>query len=392
MPPDRGLMDKQSSGVKGSKKRLTYTFTMNATGTEKLPPFIIGKAARPRPFKRKSGAQLGLYYRSNAKAWMTTVLYQEWLQEWDKKLRREGRKILLLQDNFSGHIPPANLTNISVENFEPNLTAHVQPADAGIIRCFKAHYRARFMNRAIDRYDFGISPANIYDIDILESIRMAEMAWEDVTETTIYNCWRKSGILPDMVAGALLTESDVTATSDLESIALIRATPSIPITSLLNNNLADPTVVAENQVLESLAHLATLGMLQQHNRMSLDEILNPANEENMYMNTGTDEDSDIYQAVLERRDAEQNLEISLCGDDIILAADNLDDDIAGTQKPSRREALSAASIICKYIVDSDKLFARQVEAILASFGRQTRFDEVQSLKPTTINDYFAPKA
>jgi hypothetical protein len=51
---------------------------------------------------------------------MTTSLHQEWLQDWDKKLQDEGQKILLLQDNFSGHLPPDNLTNIHVEIF--NLT------------------------------------------------------------------------------------------------------------------------------------------------------------------------------------------------------------------------------------------------------------------------------
>jgi hypothetical protein len=92
---------------------------------------------------------------------MTAHLYQDWIQQWDKELRAKGRKILLLQDNFSGHIVPDNLQNIRVENFEPNLTAHVQPNDQGIIRCFKAHYRARFIQRAVNRYDKGITPAEI---------------------------------------------------------------------------------------------------------------------------------------------------------------------------------------------------------------------------------------
>ena len=60
---------------------------------------------------------------------MTAHLYQDWIQEWDRELQRKNRKILLLQDNFSGHIVPPNLRNIRVENFEPNLTAHVQPED-----------------------------------------------------------------------------------------------------------------------------------------------------------------------------------------------------------------------------------------------------------------------
>jgi len=47
MPPDQGLADKKSSGVKGRKVRLTYAFTSNADGSEKLPPLIIGKAKKP---------------------------------------------------------------------------------------------------------------------------------------------------------------------------------------------------------------------------------------------------------------------------------------------------------------------------------------------------------
>ncbi len=95
---------------------------------------------------------------------MTSDLYQEFLRQWDHNLRQENRKVLLLQDNFSGHIVPDDLRNIRVENFTPNLTAHVQPNDQGIIRCFKGHYRAKYINHVIIRYDSGITPAKIYDI------------------------------------------------------------------------------------------------------------------------------------------------------------------------------------------------------------------------------------
>jgi hypothetical protein len=134
MAPDRGLSDHKQAGVKGKKVRLTYALTSNADGSEKLPPFVIGKAAKPRAFNKKTGEQLGFRYRTNAKAWMTAHLYQDWIEEWDRKLQQNGRTILLLQDNFSGHIVPNNLQNIRVENFEPNLTAHIQPKDQGIIR------------------------------------------------------------------------------------------------------------------------------------------------------------------------------------------------------------------------------------------------------------------
>ena len=96
MPPDHGLINKQLHGVKGSKSRLTYAFTMNADGSERLPPFVIGKSAKSLVFQKKSGKQLGFYYRNNAKAWMTTVLYQEWICNWDNDLRKAKCHILLL--------------------------------------------------------------------------------------------------------------------------------------------------------------------------------------------------------------------------------------------------------------------------------------------------------
>ena len=87
MPPDRGLSDKKGSGIKGKKLQLTYLLTANADGSQKLPPLIIGKAQKPRAFKNKTGSQLGFNYWSNGKAWMTSTIYQEWLQDWDQRLR-----------------------------------------------------------------------------------------------------------------------------------------------------------------------------------------------------------------------------------------------------------------------------------------------------------------
>ena len=101
-------------------------FTANADGSEKRKPLVIGKAFKPQAFRNKTGSQLGFQYKNNAKAWMTTVVYQGWLTEWDHELQQKTptRRILLLQDNFSGHVVPDGLQCIHVENFRPNLTAH----------------------------------------------------------------------------------------------------------------------------------------------------------------------------------------------------------------------------------------------------------------------------
>ena len=376
MAPDRGLSDRKQSGVKAQKARLTYAFTSNANGSEKLPPFVIGKAACPRAFNKKTGAQLGFYYRSNAKAWMTSHLYQDWIQQWDRELQAKGRKILLLQDNFSGHIVPDNLRNIRVENFEPNLTAHVQPNDQGIIQCFKAHYRARFIQRAVDRYDEGITPAEIYSINQLQAMRMADLAWRSVDAATIRNCWHKAGILPD--------DADVDFPSD-PSLSYANQ-PSITISSLLHDSTSqmDPVAHAKSQVQAALDDLVATGALQKTNRMDIESLLNPAGESHDLTETS---DMEIYQAVVGAIHARENMEKN--------DGDDLDDcDACHTliePCPNRREVLKAVSTVGRYIEDMNDPIARKLEALLGSFNMQVRLEETKGLKNTVLTDYFQRK-
>ncbi|GAW02276.1 DDE-domain-containing protein [Lentinula edodes] len=283
LPPDRGLADKQHSGVKGSKVRLTYAFTANADGSEKKPAFIIGKAKKPRAFGNKTGEQLGFRYRNNAKAWMTMELYQDWLLEWDR------------------HVPPEGLQNIAVENFRANLTAHVQPMDSGIIRCFKAHYRQKYIERSIDRYDSGISPMNIYDINQLEAMRLAEAAWREVNTTTIIHCWQKAGILPD---------SDSLPSS-------VPTNVSVPISSLITEDSSadDPIACAEKNVEDTLDLLEETGVLQRSNRMTIDSLLNPEREKIM-VTADESTDEEICKAVLHARAAEEDTVINGGDDDV----------------------------------------------------------------------------
>ena len=108
------------------------------------------------------------------------------------KMRSEKQHILLTIDNFSGHYINYEPTNIQIEFFEPNLTPFVQPLDAGIIRCFKAHYRKGLCLCAIDRDDKGAE--DIFDLNLLEGMKMAKEAWDAVSAETIKNCWKHTKI------------------------------------------------------------------------------------------------------------------------------------------------------------------------------------------------------
>ena len=365
IPPDQGLSDKKRSGVKGTKVRLTYLFTANADGSEKLPPLIIGKAKKPRAFEKKTGAQLGFHYRNNAKAWMTGDIYQEWLRQWDHKLEERKRKIVLLQDNFSGHIVPDGLRNIHVLNFKPNLTAHVQPMDQGIIGSFKAHYRTKYFQWAINRYERGITPSDMYNIDQLQAMRLANIAWGEVDTTTIRNCWHKAGILPAM--------------DPSESLTSPLAQPAIPVLSLLQQLHSpsydqDPIAAAKNELICALDDLEAIGVLQKVNRMDLEDLLNPPEESRMEDTT----DEEIFQAVMAECNSQE--EGPMDGD--------VEGDAVAEPRPTYHEVIEAASVMSRHVAHIDDPVARQLEVILASMGRQMRLERSNGLTATHITDYF----
>jgi hypothetical protein len=69
----------------------------------------------------------------------------KYLELLNQRMKRQNRKILLLVDNAPVHSVsnPELLTNITIHYLPPNTTAHLQPADAGIINSFKVciiHY------------------------------------------------------------------------------------------------------------------------------------------------------------------------------------------------------------------------------------------------------------
>ncbi|CAJ0826200.1 6397_t:CDS:2 [Entrophospora sp. SA101] len=92
--------------------------------------------------------------------------------------------------------PNINLTNIRLIYIPSNTTAHLQPMDAGIIHSFKAKYKHEYCKYLIRHFDNGTY--NQRDkLNVKEAIYFIAEAWNNVTETTIQNCWIKTGIFPN---------------------------------------------------------------------------------------------------------------------------------------------------------------------------------------------------
>ena len=105
--------EKLAPGFKKAKDRLTVLGCMNATGTHKLKPVLIGKSVKPRCFKNVNMDALPVIYKSQRNAWMNSEIFAEWFsKELLPAVKRHQRlqnirspKALLLIDNIVLHIP-----------------------------------------------------------------------------------------------------------------------------------------------------------------------------------------------------------------------------------------------------------------------------------------------
>ena len=156
---------------------------------EKLKPFVIVKSAKPRCFKNLDINKLAVKWTFNSKAWMTARIFEEYLLEFNRKLIKQKRKILLLLDNCTSH-PKVKLSNIKLFFLPPNTSSLIQPLDQGIIKKFKMNYRKYFLRFLITQVDNNSLDA-IKEVNVLNAINWIKKSWDEVSELTIKKCFKK---------------------------------------------------------------------------------------------------------------------------------------------------------------------------------------------------------
>ena len=113
--------------------------------------------------------------------------------------------------------------------------------------------------------------------------------------------------------------------------------------------------------------------------MNITELLNPAVEaHNMFDAT----DQDIFNAVMEVNRVKEG--------SAALGIDDVDDG-PFEELPTRKEALQAMLLVCRYTKVLNDPLARTVEMTLGSFARRIRTEEMQNKKDTKITSYFLCK-
>ncbi len=112
------LQGEKCKAGKLAKERLTIALLCLATG-EKFKPLVIGKSQMPRAFDKRLLRRI--IWKANSKAWMTGMIFLEYLQKFNTKMQIENWKALILLDNIPFH-PEMEFSNVKLIFLPPNTT------------------------------------------------------------------------------------------------------------------------------------------------------------------------------------------------------------------------------------------------------------------------------
>uniref|UniRef100_A0ABM0MZN5 Tigger transposable element-derived protein 4-like n=1 Tax=Saccoglossus kowalevskii TaxID=10224 RepID=A0ABM0MZN5_SACKO len=210
----------QCRGGKKSKERLTVMLCANMVG-DKEKPLVIGKSTKPRCFKNINLKNLPVDYYANKKAWMNSKIFEDWLRKFDRKMRRQGRKILLFADNAPSH-PTINLKNIKLQFLPANTTSKSQPIDQGIIQTTKLKYRKRQLRHIVRRMDEDKAKYGsefLKEINVLDTIMWISQSWKEVEVSTIEKCFSACGFTSNAEITDESSNDDNTEIAQLDELS-----------------------------------------------------------------------------------------------------------------------------------------------------------------------------
>lgn len=362
--PTRSLeFIKNRSTRRGNKPysgRLTGLVCCNADGSHKIKPLVIGHAQTPRALKYVNKVLLPCSYTFSENAWMTMNIFNDWLETFNNTMMHRDKSVILLIDGAPGHnrARSIQLSNTKVYIFPGNLTSHVQPCDAGIIRSLKSKYRQRLVKRMLRVYE---QDESYIKMDINQAIRMLAAAWDEVETQCIQNCWIKTGILPPSYAANIRSEREpLTSATQLGEEILHK---------LSNLNLDN----GQPLNFEDYVDIEQKYETEQHE---------PLSEENLYNDALRELGIETSQA-----DANENPQAEV----VQVASDDEDTDSKEAAQTTNKEAIAAAEVILSHIQQQDNMDSeKQTELMIAiqRYIEDTEEKMLKSKKQSSIRDYF----
>lgn len=284
MTPSRGLSIQSQPGRKKEKARISLVFCVNAAGTDRTSIWAIGQARRPRALRGVCLSTMGIQWRANKTAWMNTTIMAEWLQAFYLHIG-STRQILLTMDNFSAHYTGLELapppSNIRICWLPANSTSRYQPLDQGIINSFKAHYRRQWLSYMLQAFEQDQDP--LITMNIRLALRWVVRSWYYyITNTTIYNCFRKSTLIPQ----------PITLPTPIEPVGLAQLYEDVVRTGRIHDSMVIKNFLNPIEELEAEEDQGIEGQEEENQDILVDRLLQELLQDHLSPQQGQDDEEE----------------------------------------------------------------------------------------------------
>ena len=153
---------------------------------------------------------------------MTSSLFLEWLQDLDREMQLQQRKILLFLDNAPSHPKDVSLTNVKLQFFPANTTSKLQPLDQGIILNMKVHvhYHKCLLCKVLAILNADNPPLAstiASSINVLDCSLWVAAAVKEISAATVIHCFAHAGFSFQSTTEAV-SEPENNSTDELESL------------------------------------------------------------------------------------------------------------------------------------------------------------------------------
>ncbi|GBL92142.1 Tigger transposable element-derived protein 4 [Araneus ventricosus] len=239
-----------------NKDKLTIVVGANASGTEKLPLVVIGKAEIQ--LSSEDNKSLPVDYYANKMDWMTCDLFERYIRKLDHMFHSRDRRILLFVGNCRAHFEVPDLQAIKLETLPSNPSVMLQPSDKGIVQYLKHAYQEHLARMTIVGAEKGINNC----IDVLQAIQILSRKWDnDVSQTMIINSFKIQGLLTNeqIYNNGKIPSVDELSVNEQESLNVSNSNyvdESLVITSGISNvNIVGTVKTQDNESTEDICVL-----------------------------------------------------------------------------------------------------------------------------------------
>ncbi|XP_004598522.2 tigger transposable element-derived protein 4 [Ochotona princeps] len=169
------------------KDRITLAVGANMDGSEKLPLLVIGKNKNPQCFKGITS--LPVHYAAHRMAWMSSDIFQQWMQKLDEKFQAQQRRVVVFVESSSAHPEVKNLKSIELAFFPSCLSSRFVAMKRGVLKSLKINYRHCLLKKFLS----SVEGSQEFMFSLLDAVDTLHLCWRAVTPETIAKSFEEAG-------------------------------------------------------------------------------------------------------------------------------------------------------------------------------------------------------